>query len=140
MICYEGMTMLDLVGPQFFFAALMGAKVHLVSRDRELQPITGDTGFAIVLDTSFEDCPEELDVLFIGGGSAGTVQVMEDEGFIDFVADRGASVRHLTSVCTGSLILGQAGLLSGKRATSHWATRHLLPEFGATPVNARVVQ
>jgi transcriptional regulator GlxA family with amidase domain len=85
------------------------------------------------------DCPADLDVLFVPGGSLGTVAAMNNSAFIDFIADRGSRARHVTSVCTGSMILGQAGLLKGKRATSHWATRHLLPEFGATPVDARVV-
>ncbi len=140
MICYNGMTMLDLVGPQYFFASMMGAKVHLVSSDPDLKPIMGDTGFAIVPTLSTTDCPADLDILFVPGGTMGTVRVMEDSTWIDFIADRGARAKHVTSVCTGSLILGQAGLLDSKRATSHWATRHLLAEFGATEVNARVVQ
>ena len=140
MVCYEGMTMLDLVGPQYFFASMMGARVHLVSADPELRPVQGDTGFAIVPTLAMADCPGVLDILFVPGGTMGTVRAMEDDGLIDFIADRGSRAKHLTSVCTGSLILGQAGFLDGKRATSHWATRHLLPEFGATPVNARVVQ
>lgn len=139
MVCYDGMTMLDLVGPQYFLASMMGAKVHLVTKDPELKPITGDLGFAIVPDTTLDECPKDLDVLFVGGGSRGTVDVMKDDRFIDFIADRGARAKHVTSVCTGSIILGQAGLLRGKRATSHWVARDLLPEFGATPVNARVV-
>ena len=140
MLCYDGMTMLDLVGPQYFFASMMGARVHLVSKDPGLAPIMGDTGFAILPTLSLADCPRDLDILFVPGGTAGTVRVMEDDHVIDFVADRGARAAHVTSVCTGSMILGQAGLLAGKRATSHWATHHLLPEFGATPVNARIVQ
>lgn len=140
MVCYEGMTMLDLVGPQYFFSSLMGADVQLVTKDPDLKPIKGDTGFAILPTASFENCPAELDVLFVGGGTMGTVRAMEDNAFIDFIADRGSRAKYITSVCTGSLILGQAGLLKGKKATSHWATRHLLPEFGATEVNARVVQ
>lgn len=140
MLCYDGMTMLDLVGPQYFFAAMMGAKIHLVTKDTSLAPVMGDTGFAIVPTMSLDDCPEDLDILFVPGGTMGTVRVMEDKDWIDFVADRGARAKHVTSVCTGSLILGQAGFLEGKRATSHWATRHLLPEFGANEVNARVVR
>lgn len=139
MLCYDRMTLLDLIGPQFFFAGLLGAKVRLVSPDPALKPIVGDTGVAVVPDTTFEDCPQDLDVLFVGGGAAATARVMADDHYIDFVADRGSRAKYVTSVCTGSLILGQAGLLQGKRATSHWATRHLLPEFGATEVNARVV-
>lgn len=140
MVCYEGMTMLDLVGPHYFFASMMGARVHLVGADPQLGPIQGDSGFAIVPTLAMADCPDVLDILFVPGGTTGTVRAMEDDAFIDFIADRGSRARHVTSVCTGSLILGQAGLLDGKRATSHWATRHLLPEFGATPVDARVVQ
>lgn len=139
MVCYDGMTMLDLVGPQYFFSSLMGAKVFLVAKDPGLRPIRGDTGFAILPDTALDECPDDLDVLFIGGGTSGTLAVMEDADFIDFIADRGRRAKHLTSVCTGSLILGQAGLLEGSRATSHWATRHLLPYFGAIEVDARVV-
>jgi putative intracellular protease/amidase len=139
MVCYDGMTMLDLVGPQYFFASLMGAKVYLVTKDADLKPVTGDTGFAVLPDTTFDQCPDDLDVLFVGGGTMGAVRVMEDDAFIDFIADRGSRSKHITSVCTGSLILGQAGLLKGKKATGHWAARHLLSEFGATEVNARVV-
>lgn len=140
MLCYEGMTMLDLVGPQYFFASLMGSEVLLVTADARLAPIRGDTGFAIMPNATIEDCPKDLDVLFVGGGTVGTVRAMENPRLLDFVADRGRRARLVTSVCTGSLILGQAGLLEGKRATSHWAARHLLPEFGAMEVDARVVE
>ena len=140
MLVYPRMTMLDLVGPQYFFASLMGATVHLVSRDASLDPVIGDTGFAIVPTIGMDDCPADLDVLFVPGGTSGTVDAMLDEPTVDFVADRGSRARFVTSVCTGSLVLGQAGLLDGREATSHWATRHLLPEFGAAPVDARVVR
>ena len=140
MLCYDGMTMLDLVGPQYFFASMMGARVHLVTKDPNLAPIQGDTGFAIVPTLSLADCPRDLDILFVPGGTAGTVRVMEDRAVIDALADLGGRAAYITGVCTGSMILGQAGLLAGRRATSHWATRHLLPDFGATPVDARVVQ
>lgn len=140
MVCYDNMTMLDLVGPQYFFASMMGATVHLVSEDPQLAPIMGDTGFAVVPTMSMADCPSDLDILFVPGGTAGTIAAMQNDPFIDFIADRGSRARHLTSVCTGSMILGQAGLLRGKRATSHWATHHLLAEFGAIPIQSRVVQ
>jgi cyclohexyl-isocyanide hydratase len=140
MICYDGMTMLDMVGPQYFFASMMGAKVHLVSKDSDLKPVKGDTGFAVVPTLSMADCPKDLDILFVPGGTMGTVRAMQDAQTVDFIADRGSRAKHVTSVCTGSLVLGQAGLLKGRKATSHWATRHLLPEFGAVEVNARVVE
>ncbi|MEM9262506.1 MAG: DJ-1/PfpI family protein [Pseudomonadota bacterium] len=139
MVVYPQMTMLDLVGPQFFFAMMMGATVHLVSKDPELTPIMGDTGFAIVPTISMADCPKDLDILFVGGGTTGTVNFVNDEESIAFMADRGSRAKNITSVCTGSMILGKAGLLEGKKATSHWAVRHLLSEFGAKPTNARVV-
>ncbi len=140
MVVYPNMTMLDLVGPQYFFASMMGAKVNLVSKDPNLRPIMGDTGFAIVPTQSMADCPKDLDVLFLPGGTQGMIDFMLDDESVDFIADRGARAKHITSVCTGSMILGQAGLLEGKRATSHWTARHLLTEFGAVPVNARVVK
>ncbi|MEM9334650.1 MAG: DJ-1/PfpI family protein [Pseudomonadota bacterium] len=139
MFLYPGMTMLDFVGPQYFFASMMGAKVHLVSASDSLAPVMGDTGFAVVPTMAMSDCPTDLDVLFVPGGLYGTVDAMNDTRSVDFLADRGRRARYVTSVCTGSLLLGQAGLLEGKKATSHWATRHLLPEFGATAVDQRLV-
>ena len=139
MLVYPGMTVLDLVGPQYFFASMMGANVHLVSKDERLEPVMGDTGFAVVPTLSLSDCPADLDILFVPGGTSGTVDAMLDEQTVEFVADRGGRAAYVTSVCTGSLILGQAGLLENRRATSHWAARHLLPEFGAEAVNERVV-
>lgn len=139
MLVYPGMTMLDMVGPQYFFASMMGAKVHLVSKDEDLSPVMGDTGFAVVPTLSFADCPAQLDVLFVPGGTSGTLKAMNDKQTIDFLVDRGSRAKNITSVCTGSILLGQAGLLEGKKATSHWVARELLPEFGAVPVDARVV-
>lgn len=137
MLLYPGFTALDLVGPQYMFANLMGATVHLVAASRE--PVMSDTKLAIAPNINFADCPRDLDILFVPGGSSGTLAAMRDEAFIAFVADRGARANIVTSVCTGSLILGHAGLLKGYSATSHWVTRDLLPLFGATPVNKRYV-
>jgi cyclohexyl-isocyanide hydratase len=83
--------------------------------------------------------PEALDVLFVPGGVPGTLTMMEDKEVLDFLADRGSRAKWVTSVCTGSLILGAAGLLKGYKATSYWATLDVLPTFGATPVKRRVV-
>jgi putative intracellular protease/amidase len=139
MLVYPGMTMLDLVGPHYFFASMMGAKVHLVAKDETLAPIMGDAGLAVAPTISMKDCPKELDIIFAPGGTVGTIKAMEDAETIDFIADRGSRAAYVTSVCTGALVLGQAGLLEGRRATTHWAAHHLLPEFGAKPVDARVV-
>jgi cyclohexyl-isocyanide hydratase len=81
-----------------------------------------------------------LEVLFTPGGTRGTLAAMEDEATLAFMRSRGQQARWITSVCTGSLILGAAGLLQGRRATSHWVARDLLAHFGATPVDERVVQ
>jgi cyclohexyl-isocyanide hydratase len=78
--------------------------------------------------------------LFVGGGLEGTIAVMQDDEVLAFLADRGRRARYVTSVCTGSLILGSAGLLKGYKATSHWAFRDLLPVLGAIPVHQRVVE
>ena len=138
MLMYPGFTAQDLVGPQYMFANLMGAKVCLVAQSRE--PVMSDTGLAIVPTHTFDDCPRDLDILFIPGGSSGTLEAMENKVLIDFVMDRGSRAKWISSVCTGSLVLGVAGLLQGYRATSHWVMRDLLKNVGAIPVDARVVQ
>ena len=137
MVVYPGMTALDLVGPQYMLAGLMGAKVHLVAES--LTPVMVDTGFAITPTISFEDCPVDLDLLLVPGGGEGTLVASQDERLLAFLRDRGAHAKLITSVCTGSLVLGAAGLLKGYQATSHWVVRDLLPHFGAIPVDARVV-
>jgi len=136
-LIYPSMTALDMVAPQYAFASLMGAKVHLVAKNRD--PIVSDTGLTILPTATFDECPVDLDAICIPGGSSGTLAAMKDDVTIDFVADRGGRAKFVTSVCTGSLVLGAAGLLKGYRATSHWAAREILREFGAEPVNERVV-
>jgi len=137
MLIYPEFTALDLIGPQYMFANLMGATVHIVAKT--LQPVRSDTRVTFVPSIAFEDCPKQLDILFVPGGTQGTLAAMRDEKTLEFLADRGSSAKLVTSVCTGSLLLGAAGLLRGYRATSHWITLDLLGEFGATPVADRVV-
>ena len=139
MLLYPGFTALDYVGPYYFFASLMGATVHLVTTERDLTPVRSDLGLAITPTITMANAPKDLDVLFVPGGSVGTINAMENARVVGFVAESGARAKYATSVCTGSLILAVAGLLKGKRATSHWATRPYLSAFGATPVDARVV-
>jgi putative intracellular protease/amidase len=138
MLLYPGFTALDLVGPQYMFGNLMGATVHLVAETEA--PVESDTKLSIVPTVTFAGCPRDLDLLFVPGGGQGTLAAMRSRALIDFVADRGSRAGLVTSVCTGSLVLGQAGLLRGYRATSHWVTLALLGEFGATAVDARVVE
>lgn len=139
MLLYPGMTALDLVGPYHFLAAT-GARVELVSADPSLAPIPSDLGLAIQPTTSFRTCPMDLTVLFVPGGTEGTIAAARDPETIAFVRDRAARARYVTSVCTGSLILGVAGALQGKRATSHWIARDLLVQFGAVPTAGRIVR
>jgi putative intracellular protease/amidase len=136
MLVYPDMILLDLVGPQTVFNVL-GATVHLVAAD--LNPVRTDIGIPVTPTTRFDDCPEDLDVLFVPGGLGGSVRAMEDDPTLRFLKSRGESARYVTSVCTGSLVLGAAGLLRGYRATSHWYTRDLLPLMGAASVAERVV-
>jgi len=139
MLMYPGFTALDLVAPQYLFASMMGAKVYLLSSTNDLTPVMSDTGLAVAPTHTQSECPEHLDILFMPGSANGVVEAMKNKSFIDFIKHKAASTKYLTSVCTGSLLLGQAGLLAGKRATSHWVTLDLLAKFGATPVKERVV-
>lgn len=138
MLVFPGMTALDLIGPQQFFAVAPGRTTHLLWKTRE--PVVSDTGVPILPTTTFEEAPEELEILFVPGGFQGTSAVIEDAQVLDFVASRGERATYVTSVCTGALILGAAGLLSGHQATTHWAYHDLLPLVGAEPVAARVVE
>ncbi len=137
MLVYPGMTALDMIGPQYILASMMGSTVDLVSKDGEM--VMSDTGVGIMPTASFDTCPEELDLLFVPGSAQGALETMEDDETIAFVAERGKTAKRVTSVCTGSLILGRAGLLKGYKATGHWLTLDLLPLFGAEPVKDRYI-
>jgi cyclohexyl-isocyanide hydratase len=142
MLVYPGMFLQDLVGPLTMFEALMNRDIHLLWKNRE--PVGPEKPehpglIPVPPNRTFAECPERLDVLFVPGGVPGTLTMMEDREVLDFLADRGAKAAWVTSVCTGSLILGAAGLLNGYRATSYWATLDVLPTFGATPLKRRVV-
>lgn len=136
-LIYPAMTALDMVGPHYMLTNLMGAKTYLVAKTKA--PVKSDTGLVFVPDLGFDQCPREIDILCVPGGTTGTLEAMKDRDTIAFLADRGSRAKHVCSVCTGSLVLGAAGLLKGYRATSHWLARDLLKDFGAEPVDARVV-
>ena len=138
MLMYPGMTVMDLIGPQSMFAAMMGAKVMLVAKT--LEPVTSDAGVTITPHATFETCPRDLTVIFTPGGTDGTIAAAKDPATLAFMRDRGARAKYVTSVCSGSLILGAAGLLKGYHATSHWSCRDALAGFGAIPTDARVVR
>jgi cyclohexyl-isocyanide hydratase len=138
MLLYPGMTALDFVGPQHMFAALMGAKVHHIAAT--MAPVVSESALAMLPSTTLTQAPRDLDILFVPGGGEGTLAAMRDAELLAFIADRGSRAKWVTSVCTGSLLLGAAGLLKGFKATSHWATRSLLKDAGAVAVDARVVR
>jgi putative intracellular protease/amidase len=126
-----------MVGPHYMLASLMGATTMIVAKTTD--PVSSDQKLTFVPSHTFADCPADLDIICVPGGSSGTLAAMEDEATISFLKDRGTRAKFVTSVCTGSLVLGAAGLLTGYKATSHWIARDLLKEFGAEPVDARVV-
>lgn len=140
MLLYPGMTALDFVGPYHFLAMMPGAKIHLVTNQSDLRPVPSDLGMAIQPTIIMAECPKDLTLVFCPGGTSGTLAAARDKATIDFIRDRAKQARFVTSVCTGSLILGVAGVLRGKRATSHWSVVPLLSQLGATPVRERVVR
>ena len=137
LLIYPGFTALDLFGPHHMLCALMPQRLDLVATT--MDPVITDTGVKVLPSATFADIAPGLDVLFVPGGTQGTLAAMQDRETREFLSTQGAQARYVTSVCTGSLILGAAGLLRGYRATSHWVTRDVLSEFGAEPVEARVV-
>jgi len=134
MLLYPGLTLLDLLGPQTVLSA--HANIHLVWKTKGM--IRTDTGIGIEPTATLSDCPKDLDVLFVPGG-LGMISVIQDAEVLAFLADRGAHAKYVTSVCSGSVILGAAGLMRGYKATSHWAAGELLPLFGAEPTEGRVI-
>ncbi|MET0151111.1 MAG: DJ-1/PfpI family protein [Candidatus Binatia bacterium] len=134
MLLYPGLTLLDLIGPQTVFAWF--ANTYLVWKTKDL--VVSDAGIGIRPTCTFEECPRDLDVLFVPGG-LGQQAVVDDREVLAFLADRASRAKFVTSVCGGSILLGAAGLLNGYKATSHWSAREALRMFGAEPVDARVV-
>jgi cyclohexyl-isocyanide hydratase len=135
-LIYPNLTQLDATGPAQVLARVPGATLHMIWKT--LDPIPTDAGFSIVPNTTFADCPQ-LDVICVPGGG-GQVALMTDPETLDFLRNQAATARYVTSVCTGSLVLGAAGLLKGYRSACHWAWREMLSDFGAIPVAERVVR
>ena len=134
-VIFPNLTQLDFTGPLQVLNRMVGSKTHIVARS--LDPVPSDCGLSLVPTTTFQDCPQ-LDLICVPGG-AGVAKAMTDRETIDFVRRQAEGARYITSVCTGAFILGTAGLLKGRRATTHWAYTDLLPRVGATFEKARVV-
>lgn len=135
-VLFPGIQQLDLTGPYDVLASLPEVRLHLIWKD--LAPITSSSGLVLSPTTTYDDCPT-LDVICVPGGS-GVGSLMEDEPTLDFLRAQSQTARYVTSVCTGSLVLGAAGLLRGRRATTHWAYHDMLATLGAMPVQERVVR
>lgn len=136
MLVFPNLTQLDLTGPYEILARLPGAETVLVWKS--LDPVRSEHGLTILPQATFADCGR-LDLLLVPGGG-GINPLLEDEAVLAFLRAQAAAVRYLVGVCTGSLVLGAAGLLRGRRATTHWMSRDLLAPLGAEPVAARVVR
>jgi cyclohexyl-isocyanide hydratase len=135
MLLYPGLTQLDLTGPYEVLQRVPGARVELVWKTADV--VRADSGLGLMPTTTFADCPP-LDVIMVPGG-VGQVPLMSDATVLDFLREKAETARYVTSVCTGALVLGAAGLLRGYRAATHWAYMDFLPAFGALPDAARVV-
>ena len=136
-VIFPDLTQLDFTGPQQVLARLPESAMHIVAKSAA--PVPSDSGLGLVPTHTFENCPR-LDLICVPGGNAGVVQAMGDRETIEFVRRQSSTAKYVTSVCTGAFILGVAGLLKGRRATTHWAWTELLPLVGATHEKGRVVK
>lgn len=137
MLAYPGFTPLDLMGPLQVWTSWPEAEIQVVWKTSD--PISTDTGMSIVPTHNFDNCFETPDILFVPGGTKPTLDLMADSEVIAFLKDKGANAKWITSVCTGALLLGAAGLLEGYKATTHWAAHSYLEAFGAIPTQGRYV-
>lgn len=135
LLLFPRLTQLDLTGPYEVFARMPGATVHLVWKS--LDAVTCDRGLGLLPNATFGDCPQ-LDVICVPGGP-GQIDLMDDHETLDFLRRQAPGAAWITSVCTGALVLGAAGLLRGYRATTHWASHDQLALLGAVPVQERWV-
>lgn len=135
-LVFPKVQQLDLTAPYEVLATLKDSKTYLVWKT--LAPVMASTGLILTPNATFTTCPP-LDLLCIPGG-AGINVLLEDAETLAFVREQAARARYVTSVCTGALVLGAAGLLTGRRATTHWNAHDLLAHFGAIPTAGRVVR
>jgi cyclohexyl-isocyanide hydratase len=133
-VLFPRVTQLDFTGPLQVFSSVLGAKVHLIWK--RIEPVPSDSVLVITPTVSFADCPQ-LDVVCVPGGF-GTDDAVNDEEILAFLKQQAEGAKYVTSVCTGSLVLGAAGLLKGYRASTHWTAMEALAPFGAIPTKTRV--
>jgi cyclohexyl-isocyanide hydratase len=134
LVIFPKVTQLDMTGPLQVFSNLPGAKLHLIWK--RIEPVPSDAVLTLTPTTTFADCPQ-LDVICVPGGQ-GINDMVNDEEVLAFLRQQAPGAKYVTSVCTGSLVLGAAGLLKGYRAATHWTAMELLEPFGAIPTRTRV--
>lgn len=134
LVLFPHVTQLDLTGPVQVFSSVPGATLHLVWK--RIEPIPTDSVLTLLPTTTFADCPQ-ADVICVPGGF-GVDAIIEDDEVLGFLRRQAAGAKYITSVCTGSLALGAAGLLDGYRAATHWSARDCLALLGATVSTERV--
>src|ERR1700753_418620 len=125
LVIFPKVTQLDMTGPLQVFAAVPGAKIHLIWK--RVEPVPSDSVMTLTPTTTFADCPQ-LDVICVPGGQ-GINDMINDEDMLAFLRQQAEGAKYVTSVCTGSLILGAAGLLEGYRAATHWSAMEYLSAF-----------
>jgi cyclohexyl-isocyanide hydratase len=134
LVLFPRVTQLDFTGPLQVFSSVPGVQVHLIWK--RIEPVASDSVMTITPTTTFADCPQ-LDVICVPGGF-GTDDMINDAEMLAFLRKQAEGARYITSVCTGSLVLGAAGLLKGYRAATHWTAMDFLAAFGAIPTRTRV--
>ena len=135
MVIFPNLTQLDLTGPYEVFGRLPATKVLLIAES--LEPLKSDNGLLLTPDETFDTAPQ-IDILFVPGGR-GIFEAMQSEKLINFLQQQAVNAKYITSVCTGSLVLAAAGLLTGYKATTHWLSLHLLKMFNVEVIEERVV-
>ena len=134
LLVFPKVTQLDLTGPVQVFSSVPGANLHLIWK--RIEPVQSDSVLVLTPTTTFADCPQ-LDVICVPGG-VGSDDLLNDEETLAFLRRQAEDAKFITSVCTGSLVLGAAGLLKGFRAATHWTAMDNLSAFGAVPTKTRV--
>jgi cyclohexyl-isocyanide hydratase len=135
-VLFPNITQLDMTGPFEVLSRMPNAKIDVLWKHHET--VRSDTGLGLLPTATFDEI-RNLDLVCVPGGP-GVGDWMQDQETLEFLRRIAPTARYITSVCTGALVLGAAGLLKGKRATTHWMSHDLLAPFGAIPVQQRVVE
>jgi cyclohexyl-isocyanide hydratase len=136
-VIFPDLTQLDFTGPLQVLARLPQSAIHIVAKSEA--PVPSDCGLSLVPTRTFANCPP-LDLICIPGGVSGVIGAISDRETVEFVREQAGTAKYVTSVCTGAFVLGVAGLLKGRRVTTHWAYTNLLSLVGATHEKGRVVK